>query len=131
MSILRVLIADDKAMMRDFLKHTLNSIDSISSVVAYDAANGEEAISLFKKHKIDIVFLDINMQPMDGIETLKEIRKLNNNIFIVMVSSESSIENVKASIASGSSGFIVKPYNGQKVSDILDNFIQLNPEWSD
>lgn len=116
---MKILIADDKAMMRDLLKHTLRSVTNIECV---EANNGIEAVNLYKKFKPDIVFLDINMPPSNGITALKEIKAIDKNSFIVIVSAENSIINVKYALKSGADGFIAKPYNGQRVIDIINKF---------
>ncbi len=116
---LKILIADDKAIMRDLLKHTLRSLGDFEFI---DANNGVEALRQYNIHKPDIVFLDINMPPSDGISALIKIKEKHNNAFIAMVSAESSITNVKLSLNAGADGFVHKPYNGKNIIDILNKY---------
>ena len=122
MSTVRILIADDKALMRDLLKHTIRSLESVDEIEVYDAINGEEAVDFYKFKKPHITFLDINMEPMDGISALRAIRSVNPDAFLVMVSAENTLPNIKLSIKEGASGFIVKPYSAKTVGDIIEKF---------
>lgn len=116
---LKILIADDKAIMRDLLKHTLRSLGEFEFI---DANNGVEALRQYQSHNPDIVFMDINMPPSDGLTALKKIKDVSSDAFVVMVSAESSIVNVKLSLKMGAKGFVHKPYNGKNIIDILDKF---------
>ena len=78
------------------------------------------ACSAFPKDKPDIVFLDVIMPEMDGIETLQTIKERYPDIAVIMITGNPSKENVEESIQSGASGFIVKPFNSAKVLNTLD-----------
>ncbi|MFQ5469963.1 MAG: response regulator transcription factor [Gammaproteobacteria bacterium] len=112
----KVLIADDKAIMRELLKVILREIDIFDVL---ESSNGVSAVEIFSEHQPDIVFLDINMPEKDGLQTLKEIKLLKPQVFVIMITGHSSIENVKTAISYGANGFIVKPYNSQKIIDLL------------
>ena len=71
-NILNVLVVDDEAVVRDLLKRFLNLLP----VKAVIAAGGQEALELAKKEKFDLVFLDIRMPGMNGLEVFSEIRKI-------------------------------------------------------
>jgi len=60
------------------------------------------------------------MPGMSGLETLREIRQKHPNLFAVMVSGHSRIENVKTAIGAGANGFIVKPFAADKVRQVLE-----------
>jgi len=119
---LKFLIADDVSIMRDLLKGMLRQ--GIDNIEIIEAANGIEAISLYKKNRPDIVFLDINMPGKNGIEVLEEIKTTGHSAFVIMVSAESTMENFRASSDAGSKGFVVKPYNMKKINDLLDTYHQ-------
>ncbi|NQZ08636.1 MAG: response regulator, partial [Algicola sp.] len=74
------------------------------------------------QHKPDLIFLDIELPDINGIEVLKRIKSKDPKSFVIMVSGESTIENVKGSLTNGAAGFIVKPFSAIKVSDALHNF---------
>lgn len=112
------LIVDDVASVRSFLQQTLNQLGGTD---ISHAASGREALEQFNKNIPDVVFLDIELPDLDGQTILKELKAAKHNVQVVMVSAHSSVENVKAAIASGASAFIVKPFSPKKVSSVLKN----------
>jgi response regulator of citrate/malate metabolism len=69
-----------------------------------------------------MLFVDIEMPGINGFETLKAILQDSPDQYIVMISAHSTLENVKKAIEYGARGFIVKPYTGAKVRDILEKY---------
>ena len=112
----KILIIDDDSQIRNHLRLSLLNcgIESISN-----ASNAKEGVALFAKTKPDITFLDINLPDKDGISVLAELLELDRAASIVMLSGDSTINNVKKSIAIGAKGFIVKPFSVQKIIDAL------------
>jgi two-component system, chemotaxis family, chemotaxis protein CheY len=102
----RVLVVDDSTVMRKIITQHLKS-------QAYDicgeAANGKEAIEMYKELDPDVVTLDINMPIVDGTTALKHILAYDPDARIVMVTSEGQKETVVEAIQAGAKGFIVKP----------------------
>jgi two-component system chemotaxis response regulator CheY len=119
MSSINVLVVDDLPIMRSLLVSTLRSlgIDNIQ-----EAGDSRTALALFKKGKTNIAFLDINMPDMDGLTLMTKLRDIDPAIFVIMVSGESSLTNVKKSIALGAKGFIVKPYTSGRVKNMIDKY---------
>jgi two-component system chemotaxis response regulator CheY len=88
----------------------------------FDASNGDDAIALFRHEHPDLVFLDIRMPGKDGLQALEEMLSINPSAFIIIDSAESTTDNVRAALKAGAKGFMVKPFNTEKVSDILDQY---------
>jgi YesN/AraC family two-component response regulator len=118
-SLLKVLVVDDMQVMRSLL---ISSLRMLNVQHIQEAHNAQTALQIFSKNKIDIIFLDINMPDVSGLELIKHFRSLNPSIFIVMVSGESSLDNVKQSIALGAKGFIVKPYTTGKIKAMFEKY---------
>jgi two-component system chemotaxis response regulator CheY len=121
---INVLVVDDVQVMRSLLISSLRSLNVTKVQEAHDA---QSALQIFAKGKIDIVFLDINMPDINGLELIKQLRSLNPSVFIIMVSGESSLDNVKQSIALGAKGFIVKPYTSGRIKAMIDKYKSENP----
>ena len=113
----KILIVDDNDLMRTLLRGILRSEDYPT---VSEARNGIVALAAIAKDKPDIVFLDVIMPEMDGIETLQNIKERYPDIAVIMITGNPSKENVEESIQSGASGFIVKPFNSAKVLNTLD-----------
>ncbi len=112
----RVVIADDAVFFRTALKEILSS--GGFEVVA-EAADGEEAVSLTKNNRPEIVILDVVMPKKDGLQAAEEITKLRLGTKIVMCSSMGYEKVVKKAIKSGACGFIVKPFDKDTVLKTL------------
>ena len=113
----KILIVDDNDLMRTLLRGILRSEDYPT---VSEARNGIVALDAIAKDKPDIVFLDVIMPEMDGIETLQNIKERYPDIAVIMITGNPRKENVEESIQSGASGFIVKPFNSAKVLNTLD-----------
>jgi len=112
----RVLIADDAAFMRMILK---NMLEKNGFQVVGEADNGAVAVKKFNELKPDIVTMDITMPEMDGIQALKEIKKLDSNSKIVMISAMGQESYVREAVMLGAKGFIVKPFKEDYVIQTL------------
>ena len=109
---MRILIVDDYNTMLRILRNLLRQLD-LNNVD--EAQNGEEALFKLRKDSFDLVISDWNMQPMTGIDLLRQVRgdaRLKRIPFI-MVTAESKTENVIVAKQAGVSNYIVKPFNAE------------------
>ena len=111
---INVMIVDDTLTMRMILKQFL--LSAKFNVIA-EEDNGKAAVETYKKLRIkpEFIFMDIEMPEMDGIAASKEIRDIDPNIKIIIVSSSQDAEKVKEAISNGAIGYIVKPYDRDKL----------------
>jgi len=116
-----VLIADDEPLMRQLLASILRSMGYAR---ISEAADGPQALEAIKDDGVQIAFLDIDMPGFTGIEVMEIARSTRPDCFFVIVSSHSGLDNVLAALNCGARGFIVKPYNAQKIHDVLLKFAQ-------
>lgn len=116
MDILKCLVVDDAAFMRMSLKQILQA-NGFTDV--FEAGNGQEALMMFKKEKPDLVTMDITMPEMDGITAIKEIMAIDPTAKIVVCSAMGQKEIVLEAIQAGAKNFIVKPFDAQKVAEIV------------
>lgn len=106
---MNLLIVDDSALYRLILKSILKRVPAVS--VVGSARNGLEALEKIKNLDVDLVTLDVNMPEMDGIEALQEMKKIQPELKVIMVSSlsrESAAITVEA-LEHGAYHFITKP----------------------
>ena len=95
---IRVLLADDESHVRLFIKGVLTSM---GCEIVGEAADGRQALELFDKTAPDLVLLDIVMPVMDGIATLKELRRRSDKVAIVMLTSQASADIVEQVLRAG------------------------------
>ena len=117
----RKLIVDDAAFMRMILKDILtkNGFE-----VCGEASNGNEAIQKYKELNPDLTTLDITMPEMDGITTLKEIKKVDKNAKVMMCSAMGQEAMVLDSIKAGALDFIVKPFNANRILEAVNKILK-------
>jgi len=101
----RVLIADDEVHIRALINVI---VTALGGEVVGEAGDGEQALSLFKQLKPDMVMLDINMPKLDGISVLKQIKAINPRVLAVMLTSLNAIDVVKECIDNGAWNYILK-----------------------
>ena len=119
---MQILVVDDYQTMLRILKNLLKQLGFHNVEQAID---GREALSKLNSVKIDFIISDWNMEPMTGIELLKEVRgseKLRHIPFI-MVTAESKTENVIAAQQAGVSNYIVKPFNAETLKGKMESVI--------
>ncbi|MFI9590631.1 BTAD domain-containing putative transcriptional regulator [Nonomuraea sp. NPDC052265] len=104
--VLRVLVADDQALVRAGLRAMLDSEDGVA--LAGEAANGEEAIAGVREHRPDVVLLDIQMPHLDGLAAARRILAGERPPKVVMMTTFGSDENLYAALRAGVSGFVLK-----------------------
>jgi two-component system chemotaxis response regulator CheY len=109
-------VVDDAAFMRMMLKDILLKG---GFEIAGEATNGAEAVRLYQELKPDLVTMDITMPEVDGIAAVKEIKKIDPNAKVVMVSAMGQQAMVIEAIQAGASDFIVKPFQPDRVLEAL------------
>lgn len=111
---LKVLVVDDSLIMR---RNVTKMLEALGHKVIAEAKDGYEALESYKRAKPDLVTMDITMPEMDGITAVKELKKIDKEAKIMMVTSHGQEEMVISAIRSGASGYLLKPINVMKVRD--------------
>jgi two-component system chemotaxis response regulator CheY len=116
----KILIVDDAAFMRMMIKDILQK--NGYEVVA-EAANGIQAVELYKAHQPDLVTMDITMPEMDGIQAVKQIKAINSNAKVIMCSAMGQQSMVMDAIKAGANDFIVKPFQADRVLEAIRKIV--------
>ncbi|MGB4250073.1 MAG: response regulator [Limnochordia bacterium] len=111
-----VLIVDDTAFMRMTLR---NVIEKNGYQVVGEAADGEEAIALYRELQPDLVTMDITMPKMDGITAIKEIMRIDPQAKIIVCSAMGQKPMVIEALSAGAKDFLVKPFDAERVVESL------------
>lgn len=101
----RVLVVDDDQEIGYMFQRLLGGPQAV--VVAQ---NGYEALDLVRKEPFNLIFLDVRLPGMDGVQTLEEIKKISPDSIVVMMSGYSVEEEVRRALALGAQDFIPKPF---------------------
>jgi two-component system chemotaxis response regulator CheY len=113
----RLLIVDDAMIMRKLIRDVATSV---GWEVAGEAANGEEAIRLYESLKPDLVTMDLVMPIMGGNDALRAIRASDPEARVVVVTALDQKETLMESIGSGAMDFIVKPFDRDRIVNLLN-----------
>jgi CheY-like chemotaxis protein len=86
------------------------------------AEDGDEGVKKFKSFHPDVVFLDYIMPKMSGVEAVREIRKIDATVILIMVTSISASDQVTEAKNAGANAYILKPYVAEKIREVLKRF---------
>lgn len=111
-----ILVVDDASFMRMMIKDILtkNGFEVLG-----EAENGLKAVEKYKELNPELVIMDITMPEMDGIQAVKEIKKINGDAKIVMCSAMGQQAMVIEAIQAGAKDFIVKPFQADRVVEAV------------
>jgi len=110
------IIADDSKTMRELLKVIL--ANQHVEVLA-QATNGVQAVELSIEHRPDLLCLDIDMPGMNGLDALAAIRQKVTSTKVLMITGNSKRETVMSTYKLGAAGFILKPFDPDKIAEII------------
>lgn len=115
----KVLIVDDSSYMRMFIKKI---IKKNGSYIMFDASSKDDAVEMFKNTKPDIVILDLNMseERMDGIHVMTNIRELDDQVVIIVISAVGYEEVKDKCIELGAKSYIKKPIDTEALLQALE-----------
>jgi two-component system chemotaxis response regulator CheY len=112
----KILMVDDSRTSRKILKDIL--VDAGFEIVG-EAGNGEEGYQMYSELKPDLVTMDITMPVLDGISALKKIKESYPDARVVMVTAAGQKSKLIEAIQSGAVDFISKPFDSEKLVDII------------
>ncbi|MFZ3577035.1 response regulator [Virgibacillus sp. DJP39] len=116
----RILITDDAAFMRMQLKDNLTKL---GHEVVGEAENGRDAVEKYQELKPDLITMDITMPEMNGVDAVKEIKKLNADAKVIMCSAMGQQGMVLEAIQAGAKDFIVKPFTPDRIKESVEKVL--------
>jgi DNA-binding NtrC family response regulator len=102
---IRILLVDDE---KDFLETLLKRF-AFRKIPALSAGNGQQALDILSREPVDVVVLDVRMPGMDGIDTLKEIKKRHPLVEVIMLTGHASIDTGMQGMTMGAYDYVLKP----------------------
>jgi len=101
----RIMIVDDEEVMRDFLLEVFAESKPIG------AESGEAALSLLEQNKVDLIITDLKMPGMDGLSLLKQVKEIDSQIKVIVVTGYASLQTASDCIQAGAADFLKKPFS--------------------
>jgi two-component system chemotaxis response regulator CheY len=121
MTSLRVLTVDDSRTILAMLHHTLSN----AGFEVLQAEDGKQGLEVLKAQTVDVVITDINMPVMDGIEFIKNVRASGQyqSLPILILTTETSQDKRDQGKAAGGTGWIVKPFDPEKLISVINRVV--------
>ena len=111
----RILIVDDSG----FARRTLRRILEGEGFAVEEAADGNQALEKYVTSRPDVVFLDIIMEGMEGLEVLNKLRQIDDKAKIVMATADTQSATREEALKAGASGFVRKPFDPAEILKML------------
>ncbi|MBW6513989.1 MAG: response regulator [Candidatus Syntrophosphaera sp.] len=115
----KILLVDDDILLRELIGEFLFSGGYEVDV----AENGNKAIKLFEPGKYGLALLDQDIKQISGVKLMKQLRKLDKNLFCLIMTGYSSLDKVSAAIEEGNSDLIIKPFAMPELLNILQKYV--------
>jgi two-component system response regulator PilR (NtrC family) len=115
-----VLVVDDEEIMREILETLLTREGYHVRLVS----SGEEGLELARTHTFDAAVVDVMMPGMDGIATLQELRKLDDDLPVLMITAFASVETAISAMKLGAFDYITKPFKNDEVLVVVRNAVE-------
>ena len=113
-----ILIVDDELAVRESLRILLKPYYEI-----YTASDGETALNIIKERKIHLITLDLNMPKLSGIETLREIRKIDGEVPVMIITGYGTQKDEREALLHGVKHFIAKPFNTNRIIAVINEIL--------
>ncbi len=118
---LTAMVVEDEKVTNELLSSTFkNFFAKVESCF-----DGDTALKVYEQMKPDVVFVDIIMSGMDGIELSRKIREINPNQIIIVISASNDMEKISESIEVGVNSFIQKPIDTKKIIELLGSVVSM------
>jgi len=116
---IRVLVVDDEQLVRDLLVSYLNSL----GFVVETAQDGLEGLEKYTEGDFDLVITDLSMPNMDGLQLMKELREIDEETVVLMITGYPTIGTAVEAIKQGATDYITKPFTLDEVKIRIDKAI--------
>jgi two-component system NarL family response regulator len=114
---IRILVADDHGVVREGLVSLIKRKSDMA--VVGEASNGREAVDLWKEQRPDVTLLDLRMPELDGVGAIKEIRQLDPNAHIVVLTTFDGDEDIYRAIKAGAKAYLLKDTAREALMDCI------------
>lgn len=117
---LRLMIVDDSNIVRRRIERS-QQIERLA--VVGTAANGREAVEVFKRTQPDVVTMDLTMPEMDGIACVEQLLALDPKVLILVISALADKATAVEAIEKGANGFLCKPFTDRQLNEALEELL--------
>ncbi|RME65141.1 MAG: sigma-54-dependent Fis family transcriptional regulator, partial [Nitrospirae bacterium] len=116
----KILVVDDEKLLRWSLEQNLTK----AGYEVLSADKGRLAVDLFKQERPDVVLLDIHLPDISGLKVIEEIKAVDQNAVVIMITAYGDIETAVKSMKAGAYDFVEKPFNMEKLNILIDKALE-------
>jgi two-component system NarL family response regulator len=116
-----VLVVDDHALVRTGVVNII-SHETDLHVVA-EAANGQEAVEAFERHKPDVILLDLRMPVMEGVEAVRQIRAIDPHAKVIVLTTYDTDEDISRALKAGAKAYVLKDITADDLVDCIHDVL--------
>jgi two-component system response regulator (stage 0 sporulation protein F) len=102
----RILIVDDESLITEVLSEHFKKAYDVET-----AMNGTDALAAVVRQRPDVMLVDINMPRMNGVEVLKDVKKIDESIAVIMITANEQVSLAAEALKSGAFGYVPKPFD--------------------
>ncbi len=112
-----VLVVDDTPMILHVFKRILRE----ERYAVLTANNGKEALELVRQKSVELVILDLKLPDMSGLEILRRIKRLRDNVEVIVITGYGTMKTVRAAMRLGAYDYITKPFDDNYIKAVVEN----------
>ena len=117
----RLMVVDDEEIIRDILQDIVDM--NCDDIIVETASSGEEALGKLRKDEYDLIFLDMKMRASDGLETYRDMQKINPEQKVFIVTGYLDEERNKQAVREGACGTIYKPFKVDDIIEVIEKYV--------
>ncbi len=107
----KILVIDDEPLMREFIEEAM----SRAGYRVVSSGSGEEGVELIKTQSFDLIITDMKMEPVDGLEVLKESTKVSPETPVIMMTAYATIDTAIETLKAGAVDYLIKPFTPEAI----------------
>ncbi|MCP4691870.1 MAG: response regulator [Desulfobacterales bacterium] len=115
---MKILVVDDEVQICKLI----NAFLTRQGFQVVTATNGKDAISKFSANRPDMIFLDIKLPALSGMDVLREIKKIDKKVVVIILSAFGDMETVDTALELGANGYLQKPVELNRLMEIINSY---------
>ena len=116
----RILVVDDEMIVREALSNYLRE-DGYEAVAV---ETGEEALKMVEGERWNVLFVDLKMPGMDGLEVLREVKKITSDLPVIIITAYATIDSAVQAMKDGAYDYIVKPFDPEAIALVVEKVVE-------
>lgn len=123
---MKLLVVEDEAYSRQSLVKQVHALDPEGKLTVLEASNGKRALDVVRSQRPELILSDIQMPVMNGLELLKEVRRVSPDTQVIMVSGYADFQFAQEALNQGAIGYLLKPVSDESLRESFERFLQEN-----